>query len=106
MRFATRLAAGALFGASVFGAVSATAAPAIPHAGSVAGDTVQTARHRDYKSHYDNHHHSHTGHHGTTKHERMMRRHNTHHHGNPNARNPERPGYQQQLGNTTNGPRY
>ena len=31
---------------------------------------------------------------------------NTHHHGNPNARNPERPGYQQQLGGTTGGPRY
>jgi hypothetical protein len=31
---------------------------------------------------------------------------NTHHHGDPNARNPERPGYQQQLGTTTGGPRY
>ncbi|GJE53979.1 MULTISPECIES: hypothetical protein [Methylobacterium] len=100
MRFATTLAAGALLGAIGFGAVSASAAPAMPHAALVAGDTIETVRHRGH------HHHSHMGHHGTTKHERMMRRHNTHHHGNPNARNPERPGYQQQLGNTTNGPRY
>ena len=35
-----------------------------------------------------------------------MRRLNTMRHGNPNARNPSRPGYQQQLGNTTGGPRY
>ncbi|MFC7663459.1 hypothetical protein ACFQWF_13075 [Methylorubrum suomiense] len=52
------------------------------------------------------HHRGYHRHHRTTKMERRMRRENTMRYGNPNARNPERPGYQQQLGNTTNGPRY
>nr|WP_318784670.1 hypothetical protein [Methylobacterium sp. FF17] len=41
-----------------------------------------------------------------SKGERVYRRENTHNFGNPNARNPSRAGYQQQLGSTTNGPRY
>ncbi|TGD96125.1 hypothetical protein [Methylobacterium nonmethylotrophicum] len=43
------------------------------------------------------------------RHDRMMRRHMRRNHmmrGDPNARNPSRPGYQQQLGNTSGGPRY
>jgi hypothetical protein len=48
------------------------------------------------------HHHHHRG----MKADRMQRRANTHHFGNPNSRNPSQEGYQQQLGNTTNGPRY
>ncbi len=101
MRIALTLAAGVLLGG--LGAGSASAAPAVPAPGVVAGDTVETVMHGG------RHHHRHHGwhhHHGTTKAYRRARRYNTMRHGNPNARNPERPGYQQQLGNTTNGPRY
>ncbi len=38
--------------------------------------------------------------------ERQERRRNTRAFGNPNSRNPSQEGYQQQLGSTTNGPRY
>lgn len=41
-----------------------------------------------------------------SKAERSYRRENTRNFGNPNSRNPSQAGYQQQLGNTTNGPRY
>jgi hypothetical protein len=51
-------------------------------------------------------HHYHYGRPDTTKEERQHRRTQTHHYGNPNSRNPHQEGYQQQLGNTTNGPRY
>ncbi len=47
--------------------------------------------------------------HRMKRHDRHMRRHMRRNHmraGDPNARNPSRPGYQQQLGNTTGGPRY
>ncbi|MEH3148101.1 MAG: hypothetical protein PGN34_22840 [Methylobacterium frigidaeris] len=40
------------------------------------------------------------------RHMRRMMRRNSRMHGNPNARNPERPGYMQQKGNTSGGPRY
>ncbi|UMY18883.1 hypothetical protein MMB17_06145 [Methylobacterium organophilum] len=103
MRKALTLAAGLVLG-SLVGPFSASAAPAMPQPGVVAGETLATSvRHRAWH----HHHHRHGWHHHrTTKAERMARRRNTHLHGNPNARNPERPGYQQQLGNTTNGPRY
>lgn len=102
MRLALTLAAGMMLGGFGLTANSASAAPAMPQPGMLAGDTaVETVRHR---GHHHGHHHYRHG--GTTKAERMMRRQNTLIHGNPNARNPERPGYQQQLGNTTNGPRY
>jgi len=94
MRIALTLAAGML----LTGLGAASAAPAMPPAGLMAADTVTSVR-----SHHDHHHAMHGR---TTKAERMARRRNTHIHGNPNARNPERPGYMQQLGNTTNGPRY
>ncbi|AMB47509.1 MULTISPECIES: hypothetical protein [Methylobacteriaceae] len=105
MRIALTLAAGALLGSLGLGVASASAAPAMPAPGLIAGQTVETVR--DH-SHQDWHrpHRSVLGHHHSTKAERHRRRMNTHHHGNPNARNPERPGYQQQLGNTTGGPRY
>lgn len=41
-----------------------------------------------------------------SKGEPSYRRESTRNFGNPNSRNPSRAGYQQQLGNTTNGPRY
>ena len=82
-----------LIGATV--PVAAVARPYTPHHTSAG-----VAHHR----------HGPVGHvgraHGITKAERVQRRENTHRYGNPNARNPEREGYQQQLGNTTNGPRY
>ena len=99
MRIALTPAAGALL--CGLGAGSVSAAPAMPAPGIVAGDAVETVvyggRH---------HHRGYHRHHRTTKMERRMRRENTMRYGNPNARNPERPGYQQQLGNTTNGPRH
>ncbi|MBD8909473.1 hypothetical protein [Methylorubrum zatmanii] len=100
MRMALTLAAGVLLGSFGLGTVSASAAPAMPAPGLVAGDTVEVVRHRSW------HHHHGYRHHHSTRAERRARRLNTHRHGNPNARNPERPGYQQQLGNTTGGPRY
>ncbi|MBA9066985.1 hypothetical protein FHR71_000715 [Methylobacterium sp. RAS18] len=99
MRFALTLAAGVLLTSLGMGAASA--APAMPAPGMIAGDTVETVG-----SHYHRHHRSVLGHRHSTKAERRARRMNTHRHGNPNARNPERSGYQQQLGNTTGGPRY
>ncbi|RVU18112.1 hypothetical protein [Methylobacterium oryzihabitans] len=40
------------------------------------------------------------------RHMRRMMRRNSRMKGDPNARNPERPGYMQQKGNTSGGPRY
>ena len=94
MRIALTLAAGVLL--CGLGAGSASAAPAMPAPGVVAGDAVETVMmHRGR-----HHHHGMRHHHRTTKMERRARRYNTMRYGNPNARNPERPGYQQQLGNT------
>ncbi|WP_232630372.1 hypothetical protein [Methylobacterium sp. Leaf118] len=98
MRIALTLAAGVLF--CGLGVGTASAAPAMPAPGVIAGDTVETVRHGGWHRHRGWHHHR------TSRYERRARRYNTLRHGNPNARNPERPGYQQQLGNTTNGPRY
>lgn len=98
MRLALTLAAGVLLTSLGMGAASA--APAMPAPGLIAGDTVETVgqRHRAHRSVL--------GHRHSTKAQRRARRLNTHRHGNPNARNPERPGYQQQLGTTTGCPRY
>ncbi|CAO4176230.1 hypothetical protein [Methylorubrum populi] len=107
MRLALTFAAGVLLGSFGLGTMSASAAPAMPAADVVAGTTTETVRHRSW--HHHHHHHAHRsvlGHHHSTRAQRRARRLNTHRHGNPNARNPERPGYQQQLGNTTGGPRY
>ena len=98
MRIALTLAAGMLL--CGLGAGTASAAPAMPAPGVIVGDTVETVRHGGYHRHRGwRHHHS-------TRAERRARRYNTKRYGNPNARNPERSGYQQQLGNTTGGPRY
>ena len=94
MRIALTLAAGLVLGG--LAALPASAAPAMPHSDIVANSTVeQVAR---------MHHHRYRHH--STRGERRMRRMNTMRHGNPNARNPQQPGYKQQLGNTTGGPRY
>ena len=95
MRIALTLAAGLLLGG--LAALPASAAPAMPQAGLVADTTVEQAFQPRYHRKYRHH---------STRSERRMRRMNTMRHGNPNARNPERPGYKQQLGNTTGGPRY
>lgn len=94
-RLSLTLATGLLLGGFGLGTISASAAPALPQAGIVAGETLDTVA---YRRHYRGRH--------STKAERMMRRRNTMRHGNPNARNPAQPGNQQQLGNTTGGPRY
>lgn len=82
--------------------IIAMARPYTPHHTSAA---TAHGHHRAYHGNH-RHHHGLTQHHGAGKAERMHRRENTHHFGNPNARNPSQEGYQQQLGNTTNGPRY
>lgn len=99
MRFTQTFAVSLILGSFALGANSASATPVVPLKGMVIGNTVELVRHRP-------NHHGRYGSGSTTKAERMMRRRNTMQYGNPNARNPERPGYQQQLGNTTNGPRY
>ena len=81
------MTAGVVFGGLLAGTMVADAAPAMPQPGINGGsDLVESAR--------------------TTRHYRRMKHMNTTRHGNPNARNPSRGGRQQQLGNTTNGPRY
>ncbi|UIY42698.1 hypothetical protein [Methylobacterium radiotolerans] len=102
MSFRSFLTAGVVFGGLLAGTVASQAAPAIAQPGFAGSDMVETvAMHRHHRMH---HHRMHR--HYSTRHERRMRRMNTMRHGNPNARNPSRPGYQQQLGNTTGGPRY
>lgn len=98
MSFRTTLTAGLLLGALIAGPAAVQAAPAMPQpslAGSGLVDTV-AMHHRHHRMHG----------HNMTRHHRRMRRMNTMRHGNPNAKNPALRGYQQNLGNTTNGPRY
>ncbi|GJD77125.1 hypothetical protein [Methylobacterium gregans] len=92
-RIALTLATGLLLGG--LASLPASAAPLSVPAGVTASDSVDTVAYR----HHRYRHHS-------TRAERRARRMNTMRYGNPNARNPERPGYKQQLGNTTGGPRY
>ncbi|MGH1591200.1 hypothetical protein ACRBEV_26030 [Methylobacterium phyllosphaerae] len=102
MSFRSFLTTGVVFAGLLAGTGIAQATPATPQPGLTASDMVETASmHRHHRMH---HHRMHRHH--STRHERRMRRMNTMRHGNPNARNPSRPGYQQQLGNTTGGPRY
>lgn len=93
----TTLAAGLIFGGLFAGTAQAAPAPFQPGlAPDALTDTVAMHHHHHHRMHR----------HHTTRHQRRMRRMNTMRHGNPNARNPHQHGYQQQLGNTTNGPRY
>ncbi|MCJ2049318.1 hypothetical protein [Methylobacterium sp. J-070] len=98
MSFRRVLTAGLFLGGLMGGTAAVQAAPAMPQTGLADRGMVETIamHHRHHRMHR---HHS-------TRHERRMRRMNTMRHGDPNARNPSRPGYQQQLGNTTGGPRY
>ena len=98
MSIRTVLTAG-LFAAGVLaGTSSVQAAPAMPQPGLAEGGMVEhvVMHHRHHRMHR----------HHTTRHQRRMRRMNTMRHGNPNAKNPAMRGYQQNLGGTTNGPRY
>lgn len=94
-KLALTLAAGLALGG--LGLTAASAAPAVPAPGLVAGEpAAETVRHSRRYHHWKKHH-------------RMYRRHMSRHHmrhGDPNARNPSRPGYQQQRGTTSGGPRY
>lgn len=91
------LAAGLVLGALFTG--TAQAAPAPFQSGLAQDSVLETVAMRRHHHHRMHRHHS-------TRHERRMRRMNTMRHGDPNARNPQQPGYKQQLGNTTGGPRY
>lgn len=91
-RFALTLATGLLLGG--LASLPASAAPLSVPAGVTATDGVETVAYRHHRRYH------------STRAERRMRRMNTMRYGNPNARNPQQPGYKQQLGNTTGGPRY
>lgn len=101
-KIALALATSTLLGA--FGLTAASAAPAIPAtAPIVAGEhAVDHAAFRD-------HHHP-----GVASHRGMRHRHGMRHrrvpnsrmHSDPNSRNPSQPGYMQQKGTTSGGPRY
>lgn len=95
-KFAIALAASTLLGA--FGLTSASAAPVMPApAVAVAGDTaLDQAAYR--RHHRGMRHHRH--------HRRMNRMPRSRMMSDPNSRNPSQPGYQQQKGNTSGGPRY
>ncbi|MCJ2055561.1 hypothetical protein MKL09_03225 [Methylobacterium sp. J-048] len=95
MSFRSLLNAGLVLGGLVAGTATVQAAPAAPQPGLVGHDMVESVvmHHRMHRHH-------------STRHERRARRLNTMRHGNPNAKNPALRGYQQNLGGTTNGPRY
>ncbi|AWN42156.1 hypothetical protein [Methylobacterium durans] len=88
------LAAGMILGG--LGLTAASAAPAVPAPGLLAAETAAEPIAHRRMHHWRTHH-------------RMYRRHVNRHrmrHGDPNARNPERPSYMQQRGTTSGGPRY
>ncbi len=91
------LAAGLVLGALFTGTAQAAPAPVQPGLGFAQDSLLETVAMR--RHHRMHRHHS-------TRAQRQMRRMNTMRHGDPNARNPQQPGYKQQLGNTTGGPRY
>jgi hypothetical protein len=93
-KLALTLAAGVMLGG--FGLTAASAAPAMPAIGVVAKDAA--AIEVVYRRH-----------HRSVHHHRAWRSHHTRNrmrYGDPNARNPAQPGYAQQRGNTSGGPRY
>lgn len=80
------------------GLTAASAAPAMPAAsvlseGTSAATEVRYHRHRGMRHHHGMRH-------------RSMRRSQSRMMSDPNSRNPSQPGYQQQKGNTSGGPRY
>lgn len=99
MSFRSLLTASLVLGGLVAGTAAVQAAPAMPQSGLAGHDMIDTVAMHHHRHHRMHHHH-------TTRHQRRMRRMNTMRHGNPNAKNPALRGYQQNLGGTTNGPRY
>lgn len=75
---------------------AASAAPALPTFGLSAGDDLTTSVADRGHRRRMHHHRAHRRH--------IMRNHRRH--GHPNARNPSRPGYMQQLGTTSGGRHY
>ncbi|WP_019903192.1 hypothetical protein [Methylobacterium sp. 77] len=101
-KIALALAAGTFLSALGLGAASA--APAMPTAPVIAGEALTTevvtrGHHPGYASHRKMRHH-----HGM-RHRHGMRRHRMGQ-SDPNSRNPSQPGYMQQKGTTSGGPRY
>ena len=97
MSMRSLLTAGLFIGGLMAGTAAAQAAPAMSQPGLAGHDMIESVvMHRHHRMHR----------HHTTRRERRMRRLNTMRHGNPNAKNPALRGYQQNLGGTTNGPRY
>ena len=94
-KLAIALAASTLLGA--IGLTSTSAAPVMPApAVALAGD--QGVDQVIYRRHHGMRHHRH--------HRRMHRMPRSRMKSDPNSRNPSQPGYQQQKGNTSGGPRY
>jgi hypothetical protein len=99
------LASGLMFASFSIGAASA--APGLTQAERMrASSSIGYAG--NYKARkYHMRHHGHR--HDAIHHSRANRTHHTRNrlmHGDPNARNPMLPGYAQQRGNTSGGPRY
>lgn len=90
-KLALMLSAGLALGG--LGLTAASAAPAMPAPGVVAGGSPTTEV--AYRRHH-RHHHMH----------RSMRRRAPMMRSDPNARNPQQPGIAQQKGQTSGGPRY
>ncbi|GJD47966.1 hypothetical protein OPKNFCMD_0679 [Methylobacterium crusticola] len=89
------LAATVMLGCLGFAAAPASAAVTGPSAVATDGSTVERAAMQ--------------GRHRMMRHQRMMRHRGVHRRmmrSDPNSRNPSRPGYQQQKGNTSGGPAY
>lgn len=104
-KFAIALAAGTFLSALGLGAASA--APAMPAAPVIAGESpavevVTRGHHPGYAGHRRYRHHRHHHRHGS--HYRRPRGADSY--GDPNSRNPQQPGYMQRKGTTTGGPRY
>jgi hypothetical protein len=104
-KIALALAAGTFFSALGLGAASA--APAMPAAPVIAGESLTTevvtrGHHPGYASHRSMRHRHHHHRHGVRRHRAPA----AYSHGDPNSRNPQQPGYMQRKGTTSGGPRY
>lgn len=99
------LASGVMFASYSIG--SASAAPGMTHGERMrASSSIGHAGNYRARKYHMRHH---SRHHGASHHHRGYRTHHTRNkmiNGDPNARNPMLPGYAQQRGNTSGGPRY
>ena len=103
-KIALALAAGTFL--SALGLTAASAAPAMPTAPVIAGEALTTnvvtrGHHPGYASRRGIRHRHYHHRHGL-----RHRSPNRIGHSNPNSRNPSQPGYMQQQGTTSGGPRY